>query len=67
VDGALKLWVTAPPTDGKANQAVCAAVAKLIGVAPSFVDVKRGDTSRVKILTIQGLTQADVQDRLSSL
>jgi uncharacterized protein len=47
--------VTAPPVDGKANDALCRLVAKAAGVAPSRVTVVRGHTSRDKVLEVAGV------------
>jgi hypothetical protein len=54
-DGAaLRVAVTAAPEDGRANRAVCAAVAEALQVAPSAVSVTQGATSRLKTLRIAG-------------
>ncbi|GAB4530935.1 MAG: DUF167 family protein YggU [Haliangiales bacterium] len=58
--GRLKIAVTAPPTDGAANAAVCALVAKTLGVAKRAVSVVSGAQSRQKTLAISGLSRADV-------
>jgi uncharacterized protein YggU (UPF0235/DUF167 family) len=50
----LKLAVTEAPEDGRANRAVCLALARALGVAPSLVTVLHGATSREKTLTIAG-------------
>ena len=47
--------VTAPPVDGKANDALCRLVAKRAGVAPSRVTVIRGHTARDKVLRVEGV------------
>ncbi|WP_374592707.1 DUF167 domain-containing protein [Sphingosinicella sp.] len=47
-----RVWVSAPPEDGKANAAVCRLVAKALGLPKSAVSVARGDTSREKLLRI---------------
>ncbi len=47
-----RIWVSAPPEDGKANTAVCRLVAKALGLPKSAVSVLRGDTSREKLLGI---------------
>ena len=47
--------VTAPPVDGKANDALCRLVAKAAGVAPSRVSVVRGHTARDKLLRVEGV------------
>ena len=46
--------VTAPPVDGKANAALCAFVARAAGVPPSRVSVVRGQTSRDKVVRVDG-------------
>lgn len=51
-EGRARVWVSAPPEDGKANAAVCRLVAKALGVPKSAVSVARGDTSREKLLHI---------------
>jgi hypothetical protein len=56
--GALKLSVSAAPEKGKANKAVCALVAKTLGVASSRVSIVGGETSRDKKVLVRG---ADVE------
>jgi uncharacterized protein len=53
--GAVLIRVTAPPVDGKANDALCRLVAKAAGVAPSRVRVIRGQTARDKVLAVEGV------------
>lgn len=64
--GPLRVWVTAAPTDGQANAAVCELVAKALGVAKSHVSVARGQASRDKVLTVEGLSLEDCLTRMSS-
>jgi uncharacterized protein (TIGR00251 family) len=54
--GAIVIRVTAPPVDGKANAALCAFIAKAAGVPPSHVEVVRGQTSRDKVVRVDGVT-----------
>ena len=49
-DGAVLIRVTAPPVDGKANDALCRLVAKAAGIAPSRVSIVHGHTARDKVL-----------------
>ena len=42
-DGVLVVRVTAPPVDGRANDALCKLLAKRLDVAPSRVSVVRGE------------------------
>jgi uncharacterized protein YggU (UPF0235/DUF167 family) len=59
-DGGARLGVTVveAPEDGRANRAVCAAVAEALGVAPSAVTVAQGAGSREKLLRVVGDAQA---------
>ncbi|PKO87654.1 MAG: YggU family protein [Betaproteobacteria bacterium HGW-Betaproteobacteria-12] len=53
---ALKIRLAAPPVDGKANAALIAFVAARLGIARAAVTLKSGQTSRRKILKIEGST-----------
>jgi uncharacterized protein (TIGR00251 family) len=50
--------VTAPPDKGKANQALISLIAKALGAPKSSVVIVSGETSRLKILEINGDSQA---------
>ena len=63
LEGRLKVAVTAPPVEGEANAAVCALIAKALGVAKSAVTVVRGDTGRRKTVRVVGVG-ADAVRRL---
>lgn len=54
-DGRVLVRVTAPPVDGKANAAVCAAIAKAAGVPKGAVSVVRGHAARDKLVRIEGV------------
>lgn len=48
----LRVWVTAPPADGKANAAVRALLARALGVPKSALTLVRGETARDKVFRI---------------
>lgn len=52
----LKLAITAPPVDGKANKAVINYLSELFGVAKSSVSIMSGQQSRHKRCMVQGVT-----------
>jgi len=54
-DGILIARVTAPPVDGKANAALCKLIARRAGVAPSRVTIVQGETSRQKLIRVEGV------------
>jgi uncharacterized protein (TIGR00251 family) len=58
-EGALVVRVTAQPTDGKANKAVCKFLAALAGIPASRVEVVRGATRRDKVVRLIGLDPGD--------
>jgi uncharacterized protein YggU (UPF0235/DUF167 family) len=64
-DRVLFLRLTAPPVEGAANAACCAYVAGLLGLRPSQVAVSQGHKSRDKALTITGLSEETVRERLT--
>jgi uncharacterized protein (TIGR00251 family) len=61
--GAVVVRVTAPPVDGKANEAVRKLVAKKAGVPESKVLV-RGQSGRDKLVRIEGLESAELRRAL---
>jgi uncharacterized protein len=54
--GAVLIRVSAPPVDGKANEAVCRLIAERAGVPRSAVRIVRGESSRDKVVRIDGLS-----------
>ena len=53
-DGVLAIRVTAPPADGRANEAVCRLLAAAFGVRRSAVQIVGGATARRKRVHIEG-------------
>lgn len=50
----IRVYVTAPAQDGRANDAARALLAKALGLAKSHVVLRRGQTARNKIFRIEG-------------
>ncbi len=63
-DGLLRVRVTAPPVDGKANEALERLIAKTIGVRKSAVSVVSGARAREKTIEIEGYSEAEVHKLL---
>jgi uncharacterized protein (TIGR00251 family) len=61
---ALKVKVTAPPADGRANVAVVELVAGLLGVRTGQVQLVSGQSSRSKRLEVQGVDPEDARQRV---
>ena len=63
---ALKLALTAPPVDRKANEACIGFFAKLLKVPRSSVTIAAGLNNRNKVIRVTGLTAQQVRDRLGN-
>jgi uncharacterized protein len=61
---ALKVKVHAPALEGRANDELCAFIAKTLDLPTRAVTVVQGDKSRQKLLAIDGLTLPEVRSRL---
>ena len=62
---ALKVALTAPPVDGKANEACIEFFAKVLNVPRSSVTIAAGQTSRNKVIRVVGLSAKEVAARLN--
>ena len=64
---ALKISLTAPPLEGRANQACIEFLADLLKLPRSSITIAAGQTSRNKLIRISGLSAAEVEARLRCL
>jgi len=65
--GALKIAVTAPPEDGRANKALVEVLREALNLKRSQVELVSGQTSRDKRFLIRGVTVAELQRRVGEL
>jgi len=65
--GALKLGVTAPPQDGRANAAVVKLVRELLGLKRSQVELVAGLNDRNKKLLIRDVSRPELAARIAAL
>jgi uncharacterized protein (TIGR00251 family) len=61
---ALKVRLTAPPVEGKANEALVRFLADALGVRRGDVSIVAGERARQKVIRVEGLTTAQVRARL---
>jgi uncharacterized protein len=54
-NGQVKVYLTAPPVEGKANDALCEFLAQHFAVRPSSVEIIKGLKSRHKVIKINGI------------
>ena len=64
VGDALKLSLTAPPLEGRANEACIEFFAKLLKVPRSSVTIASGQSRREKVIRVWGITPEELAKRL---
>ena len=62
--GALKVSLTTPPVEGRANEACIELFSKLLKLPRSSVTIASGQTSRNKVIRVGGVTGQYIRDRL---
>jgi uncharacterized protein len=62
---ALKVSLTTPPVEGRANEACIEFFAKLLKVPRSSVTIASGQTSRNKVIRVAGLSAEQLRARLA--
>jgi uncharacterized protein (TIGR00251 family) len=65
--GSLKVAVTAPPEDGRANAALVEVLRDVLGLKRSQVELMRGATSREKKFLIRGIKKTDLEAKIAGL
>jgi uncharacterized protein (TIGR00251 family) len=63
-DGTVRIRISAPPVEGKANSALLKFVAKVMGVSRSRVEIVAGEKGLDKILSIIDLDAEQVEERI---
>ena len=58
----IKVRITAPPIEGKANEALIRFLAKEFLISPSCIEILKGHRSREKTLKISGVTPQEHLD-----
>ena len=61
---ALKVSLTTPPVEGRANEACIEFFAKLLKVPRSSVTIASGQTSRNKVIRVAGISAAELRNRI---
>jgi len=63
---ALKVRLQAPPVEGKANSALVALLAEVLGIGKGQVEIISGETSRTKRVRVKGLSADQLTMRLGT-
>jgi len=61
---AVKIALTAPPVEGKANEACINFLANLLNVSRSSVTIASGESSRNKVIRVAGVRASELEQRL---
>jgi len=64
--GALRISLTTPPVEGRANRALLLFLGKLLRIPPSTLELRQGAHSRDKLLFVPGLTATEARLRLDA-
>ncbi|NPA30623.1 MAG: DUF167 domain-containing protein [Chloroflexi bacterium] len=65
-DGTLRIRLTAPPVDNKANEALIRFLARLLKVPRQHIEIVAGHTSRNKLVSILDLSPDEAEQRILS-
>jgi uncharacterized protein (TIGR00251 family) len=65
--GSLKVAVTAPPEDGRANKALVEVLSEALGLRRSQIELVSGQTSREKRFLVRGVEKAQLAGRIDAL
>jgi len=61
----VRIALTSPPIDGKANQALIKFLSKALQIPKRRISIVTGEKSRDKIVSIEGLSEKNIRERLS--
>ena len=60
-DGTIKIRLTSPPVEGKANQALVRFLADVFDISPSNIEIISGKKGRKKVVLIEGINAKTAQ------
>lgn len=64
---ALKLRITAPPVEGKANEECIRLLAETLGVKKGQVTIIAGHASRTKTVAVEGVKAKEIAARIAAM
>jgi uncharacterized protein len=60
-DNTWQIRVAAPPVEGKANEKLIEFLSGVLKVRKSAISIQRGHTARNKLLTVEGISDAEIK------
>lgn len=64
-DAYVKISLTSPPVEGEANKELVIFLSKYFGVSKQAIDIKSGQTGRLKLVEVSGLTEQTLLSHLT--
>ncbi len=65
-DGVLQVKIAAPPVRGKANKELIDFLGEALGVRKCSLSIVRGQTSRNKVIAVEGMSNEEIIRRLTA-
>ncbi len=66
-EGIWHLKIAAPPTEGKANKELIEFISEVLDISKSRIAIEKGATGHRKLISLQGIAQETVEERLNKL
>lgn len=66
-DGALKIKITAPPVEGKANEECIRFISDLLKIRKSAISIIAGEKSKNKTVLVAGMTAQEIEKMIRHL
>jgi hypothetical protein len=66
-DGTVKVRLTAPPVEGKANKALIKYFSGIFEIPRSRIEILTGFKSRNKLVAIQGMDSVEIYNKLNGI
>lgn len=65
LQGAVKIRLTSPPVDNRANRQLEKFLASILEVPRTSIEIVAGEKSRLKTVAVNGLEESEVQQRMA--
>jgi uncharacterized protein len=62
--GEVKVWINAPPVEGRANRRLVEYLSERLGIAKSRVFISKGAGARIKTIEVEGMDRVEVVEML---
>jgi uncharacterized protein (TIGR00251 family) len=63
-DGTIRIRLTAPPVEGKANEALVKFLSSILGISKSRIEIVAGQTGRDKLVSLLDMNPETAQQKI---